>query len=141
MNFVFDADQEHQTQAVESVVRLLTGQPRIELDLTFSSSDLLSAVANRLDLSHDQLLANLAEVQESNGIEVDDSLQLIEETVSTLDGEMEASFANFSIEMETGTGKTYVYTRTILELYRQYGLRKFVVVVPLTGPRLLVHPL
>ncbi|MEX2567135.1 MAG: DEAD/DEAH box helicase family protein, partial [Cyclobacteriaceae bacterium] len=37
---------------------------------------------------------------------------------------------NFSIEMETGTGKTYVYLRTIYELNKQYGFKKFVIVVP-----------
>jgi type III restriction enzyme len=37
---------------------------------------------------------------------------------------------NFTIEMETGTGKTYVYLRTILELNQQYGLSKFIIVVP-----------
>ena len=40
------------------------------------------------------------------------------------------SFPNFTVEMETGTGKTYVYIRTALELNRRYGLRKFIVVVP-----------
>ena len=39
-------------------------------------------------------------------------------------------FANFSVEMETGTGKTYVYLRTALELNRRYGFTKFVIVVP-----------
>ena len=41
-----------------------------------------------------------------------------------------ARFPNFSVEMETGTGKTYVYLRTALELFQRYGLRKFIVVVP-----------
>lgn len=42
----------------------------------------------------------------------------------------DARFYNFSVEMETGTGKTYVYLRTALELYQRCGLRKYVVVVP-----------
>ena len=37
---------------------------------------------------------------------------------------------HFSVEMETGTGKTYVYLRTVFELSRQYGLKKFIIVVP-----------
>jgi len=46
------------------------------------------------------------------------------------DGEAAGSFPNFTVEMETGTGKTYVYLRTIYELNKQYGFKKFVVVVP-----------
>ena len=56
----------------------------------------------------------------------DESLQCIEEAVR---------FPNFSVEMETGTGKTYVYLRTALELHRRYGLRKFIVVVPSVAVR------
>ena len=44
-------------------------------------------------------------------------------------------FPNFSVEMETGTGKNYVYLRTILELFRRYGLRNFIIVVPSVAVR------
>ena len=60
------------------------------------------------------MLDNLRRVQERNGISTSDAL----------DG------MNFSVEMETGTGKTYVYLRTIFELHKTYGFTKFVIVVP-----------
>ncbi len=55
--------------------------------------------------------------------------------IPTLGGQQRARFPNFSVEMETGTGKTYVYIRAALELYRRYGLRKFIVVVPSVAVR------
>jgi len=87
-------------------------------------------VPNRLSLTETRLLANLQSVQLQNGITADKELQCLEATIDTADGERLCRFPNFSVEMETGTGKTYVYVRTALELYRQFGLRKFIVVVP-----------
>ena len=46
------------------------------------------------------------------------------------DGAQAGAFPNFTVEMETGTGKTYVYLRTMRELAKTYGFRKFVIVVP-----------
>src|SRR5208283_3764270 len=57
-------------------------------------------------------------------------LKLIEETIETAGGQKTVRFANFSVEMETGTGKTYVYVRTIFELFSRFGMRKFIIVVP-----------
>ena len=62
-----------------------------------------------------RLLENLRRVQLQNNLFADASL---------------AEGNNFTIEMETGTGKTYVYLRTILELYKEYGFKKFIIVVP-----------
>jgi type III restriction enzyme len=62
-------------------------------------------------------------------------LRCIEETIGTVDGRSAIRFPNFSVEMETGTGKTYVYVRTALELFRRYGFRKFIVVVPSVAVR------
>jgi len=70
---------------------------------------------NKLSISEAQILKNVLDIQKRNGIE--------NKTLS-LQG------MNFSIEMETGTGKTYVYLRTIYELNKLYGFRKFVIVVP-----------
>lgn len=134
MQFKFDANQEYQVRAIESVANLLEGQPRVEADLSFSLGG-LAAVPNRLDLSEEALLANLQAVQSENALPVDEVLQLIEETIQTAEGQKRARFGNFSIEMETGTGKTYVYLRTALELYRRYALRKFIVVVPSVAVR------
>ena len=62
-------------------------------------------------------------------------MQYIEADIETADGMKHVRFPNFSIEMETGTGKTYVYIRTALELFRRYGLRKFIIVVPSVAVR------
>ncbi|HMO62986.1 MAG TPA: DEAD/DEAH box helicase family protein [Ferruginibacter sp.] len=89
-------------------------------DFEFSVSStgaLLSeyGLGNRLVLSEEQLLENVKIIQQRNEIK---------DTVCELQG------MNFSVEMETGTGKTYVYLRTIYELNKLYGFKKFVIVVP-----------
>ncbi len=150
MQFKFDANQEYQIKAVEAAVNLLEGQQRISGASVFIgmgdgqtsllppeqrgqyvlSEILPGTIANTLNLTEDDLLFNLNNVQRANGIQLDPSLALIEETIETAAGQKKVRFPNFSIEMETGTGKTYVYLRTALELYRRYGLRKFIIVVP-----------
>jgi len=134
VQFKFDGNQEFQVRAIESVANLLEGQGRVEADLSFSLGG-FAAVPNRLDLPEEALLSNLQTVQGENGLPMDEALQLIEEPIQTADGQKVARFANFSVEMETGTGKTYVYLRTALELFRRYGLRKFIVVVPSVAVR------
>jgi type III restriction enzyme len=131
MELKFDANQDFQLQAIEAVTSLFAGQPRIETDLHFTlGQSSFAAVANRLDLSEAELLDNLHAIQRQNGIAPDPDLICIEERIETATGPKDVRFYNFSVEMETGTGKTYVYLRTALELYRRYGLRKYVVVVP-----------
>ena len=119
MKIHFDADQEYQHDAIASVVDLFSGLPlaqgKFEVNIQ-AQSELTSEFGrgNLLTLSDAALLANVQDVQRRNGI-----------TPSTmLDGR------NFSVEMETGTGKTYVYLRSIFELYTRYGFSKFVIVVP-----------
>ena len=135
MEFKFDANQEYQTAAIEAVANLLEGQHRIELDFNLILQWGSATVMNRLDLDESALLANLQTVQQKNGILPDERLQCIEETIETARSRRQVSFANFSVEMETGTGKTYVYLRTALELFKRYGLRKFIVVVPSVAVR------
>jgi type III restriction enzyme len=131
MEFKFDANQDFQLEAIEAVTSLFAGQPHIEADLRFSPGvSSFAAVANRLDLNEAELLENLHAVQRRNGIAPDPELACIEEQIETATGPKDVRFYNFSVEQETGTGKTYVYLRTALELYRRYGLRKFIIVVP-----------
>jgi type III restriction enzyme len=130
MQFKFDANQEFQLQAIQAVTGLLEGQPRLENDLRLSLGANLAAISNRLDLDEADLTRNLRRVQEANRLPQDDALQVIESEIETAEGRKSVRFANFSVEMETGTGKTYVYLRTALELHRRYGLRKYIVVVP-----------
>ncbi|MDD2336628.1 MAG: DEAD/DEAH box helicase family protein [Geobacteraceae bacterium] len=71
-------------------------------------------IGNRLTLLDDELLQNLHDIQLRNGLPPSGSL----------------TSGDFTVEMETGTGKTYVYLRTIFELNKRYGFNKFVIVVP-----------
>jgi type III restriction enzyme len=131
MELKFEARQEYQLAAIEAVVGLLEGQPHVGTSLYFSAGQSsFAAVPNRLDLTETQLLDNLHIVQAQNGVTPDAALECIEVRIETSTGSKNARFYNFSVEMETGTGKTYVYLRTALELSRRYGLRKYIVVVP-----------
>ena len=129
--FVFDPSQKHQVRAIESTVALFEGQMKhtgatrniiptgapAEEDSLFAARA-AGVVYNRLDLDRKALLDNLVKVQESNYLEHNTELKV------------ENGAPHYDIEMETGTGKTYVYLRTILELAKNYGFTKFVIVVP-----------
>lgn len=120
MKLHFDSNQEYQLEAIRSVTDLFEGQPLNGGDFEFTLTQfgqLLSenGFGNHLKLSEDQLLTNVKTIQERNEIK---------DRVTELQG------MNFSIEMETGTGKTYVYLRTIYELNKLYGFKKFLIVVP-----------
>ena len=131
MKFQFDGNQPYQLRAIEAVAGLFRGQRRSGEDYEDANlGELFGPVKNRLDLTDDQLLANLHAVQRQSGLVESDKLECIEGTIRTTAGERATRFPNFSVEMETGTGKTYVYLRTALELHRRYGLRKFIIVVP-----------
>lgn len=130
MQFRFDPNQEYQAHAVDAIADLFEGQPRIELDLNFALGTGFGAVSNRLDLDDVTLLHNLQVIQAGNGLPVDSDLATIEEPIEAIGASKIAKFPNFSVEMETGTGKTYVFIKTALELFRRYRFRKFVIVVP-----------
>ncbi len=131
----FDGNQSFQLKAIQSVADLFRGQPRRVAEAPDDLGPIFGSMTNRLDLNQEELVRNLHIVQTQNGIPRDTSLQNIEETIRTSVGDREVLFPNFSVEMETGTGKTYVYIRTALELNRRYGLRKFIVVVPSVAVR------
>src|SRR5258708_527438 len=99
---------------------LFVGQEQTEL-----------GVGNRLFLAEDSLLSNTRTVQAHNEIEVATPTGPLEGW-ELFDGPANAPRVcpHFSVEMETGTGKTYVYLRTVFELSRRYGFKKFIIVVP-----------
>ena len=103
-----------------------------QLDLTGEG---LAAIPNSLEVDDEAILQNLRRVQADNDLPADENLQCIDADIPLLGENTNVRFPNFSVEMETGTGKTYVYLRTILELFRRYGLRKFIIVVPSVAVR------
>src|SRR3990172_772374 len=86
---------------------------------------------NRLLLADDKMLANTRAIQIRNDIEVADAATPLEAwALFDSTANLARRCPHFSGEMETGTGKTYVYLRTIFELSRRYGFQKFIIVVP-----------
>ncbi|ELW8652568.1 DEAD/DEAH box helicase family protein [Salmonella enterica] len=136
MKLHFEPNLDYQMQAIESVCDLFRGQEvcRTEFTVTMKapsqSSDQFNVtqpeqltlgmaesdlgVGNRLTLLDDELRQNLVDVQFREGLPPSETL----------------TSGDFTVEMETGTGKTYVYLRTIFELNKRYGFSKFVIVVP-----------
>ncbi len=124
MKLHFEPDLDFQDDAIEAVCDLFRGQEicRTEFTVTagrdqqmrlgLAESDL--GIGNRLTLLDDEILANLGEIQLRNGL-----------APSTM-----LASGDFTVEMETGTGKTYVYLRTVFELNKRFGFTKFVIVVP-----------
>ncbi len=120
----FDATLEYQRKAIRSVVDLFTGLPVADAQFSLASQSVSSLGLTELGVANpvpddseafeNLVLHNLQLIQERNDIAKSTSL----------------SGMNFSTEMETGTGKTYVYLRTMFELHKSYGFRKFVIVVP-----------
>lgn len=119
ITFQFEDDLDYQMQAIHSTVELFRGLSR-HVDGIYRPNRIRKVgegdpVRNNDIVVGSRLLENLRKVQLSNDLFADNVL---------------ADGNNFTIEMETGTGKTYVYLRTILELYQEYGFRKFMIVVP-----------
>jgi len=135
MKLQFDAKQDFQIAAVEAVVDLFDGQPLNKGDFQISfeakGQGLFGSLVqtelglgNALVIDRETILKNLQQVQERNDLDADK--HLLPEDYST----NAPAPLNFSVEMETGTGKTYVYLRTIYELNKKYGFKKFIIVVP-----------
>jgi len=135
MKFKFTI-QPYQTEAVDSVVRTFEGQPyndlftyRRDMPLSMKGSlfdndktidEILMGYGNAaIRLDNNQLLANINRIQQENNIKQDNTL---------ITGGLGA--CSLDVEMETGTGKTYVYIKTMFELNKHYGWTKFMVVVP-----------
>lgn len=129
MKLHFEESLPHQMAAIEAVCDLFRGQeicrteftvtqrapsPQMGLALEQGMEESALGIGNRLTLLDDELHANLSAVQLRNGLTPSPALA---------DG-------NFTVEMETGTGKTYAYLRTTFELHKRYGFTKFVIVVP-----------
>mgnify|MGYP002336015044 CR=1 FL=1 len=125
MKLHFEPNLDYQLQAIEAICDLFRGQEicRTEFTVTrdpadpqqrmgFAENDM--GIGNRLTLLDDEIVRNLNAIQLRNGLAPSSSL----------------ASGDFTVEMETGTGKTYVYLRSIFELNKRYGFTKFVIVVP-----------
>lgn len=131
--------QQYQTDAVDAVIKVFNGQPhydkisyirdlgksqenqQMRIAITDDEVDLLSDTGYKnetIELTDAQLLKNIQAIQNENNIKVSDKLI----------GDI--GRCSLDIEMETGTGKTYVYIKTMFELNKRYGWSKFIVVVP-----------
>ena len=129
-------NQQFQTDAASSIVDLFKGQEKLQstFEITnIESTDLFNqnefGVSNVVKISKEDLLNNMHEIQRKNNLPLTDDIE----------DENGALHLSFSEEMETGTGKTYVYTKTIFELNKRYGFTKFIIVVPSVAIREGVH--
>jgi len=138
MKLHFESDLPYQRTAIEAVADLFRGQEICRTEFTVTRQPMILGqgelaleglgyvqgelglaqnvlgIGNRLTLLDDEIIKNLHEIQIRNGLRPSEHL----------------ASGDFTVEMETGTGKTYVYLRTIFELNRSYGFTKFVIVVP-----------
>lgn len=124
MRFYFDPEQTHQLDAIDAVLRVFEGQPAGSGNEAFHQATpgevfAETGFANRLALDEKQILKNVQAIRREN---------ILKHGKGKVRDELAGM--HFSVEMETGTGKTYVYLRTIYELRQKYGFRKFVIVVP-----------
>ncbi|CAM3165710.1 type III restriction-modification system endonuclease [Vibrio rarus] len=126
MKIKFNPNLDHQRDAISAVVGVFEGQETFQSNFSVSNAfqaDLFQnndgiGVGNALSLLPEELYDNTRNVQLVNGLP---QTETSKQALPSLD---------FTIEMETGTGKTYVYLRSAFELNQRYGLTKFIIVVP-----------
>jgi type III restriction enzyme len=133
--FTFQSDLPHQLAAVHNVAELFDGLDKRTVAFSLSE-DIIGNADEWDDLADDLVEGNLHRIQHAHNAEQPEA-SLVGGRLTRDDGAMLEgvsvdghSCPHFTIEMETGTGKTYVYLRTMLELHRRYGFTKFIVVVP-----------
>jgi type III restriction enzyme len=147
MKLQFDSNQQYQIDAINSVIGLFNGQPLskgdFELEIKKNSGQMIIeggfVVGNNLLIKEEEIIKNLHIIQEQNKLEKSEVKSGGGIGTGAIGTEMIGvgedyqhlkDRLNFSTEMETGTGKTYVYLRTIHELHKKYGFKKFIIVVP-----------
>ena len=127
MKLKFQSNLQYQNDAIDSIVQIFNGQKSRQSNFTVLNNHNLNqeqisfgtlqtnlGIGNSLDLNPDEILENVQKIQMKNNLKRSEKL----------------AGMNFTVEMETGTGKTYVYLKTIYELNKNYGFTKFVIVVP-----------
>lgn len=112
----------YQDAAISSIIQAFEGQQVRKSEFTIMDQDAQGklfgdkGIGNKIDLSVSKLLQNVQQIQIGQGIPISESIPM--------------PLPQFNIEMETGTGKTFVYLKSILELNQKYGFTKFIIVVP-----------
>ncbi len=112
--------QGYQSDATAAVVDLFAGQEKTTSTFTVMQEKQVNFLQNEFGIGNAQLIDDNAMLENLHGIQKRFNLPLTDE----IDDK------RFCVEMETGTGKTFVYTQTVLELNRKYGFTKFIIVVP-----------
>lgn len=121
MKIQFD-ELQYQTDAIHAVLSVFEGQQIRKSEFTIMDQDAQGklfgekGIGNKIDVSVSKLLQNVQQIQIKQGIPIAQTIP--------------SPFPQFNIEMETGTGKTFVYLKSILEMNRKYGFTKFIIVVP-----------
>jgi type III restriction enzyme len=131
MKLKFDANLPYQHEAIKAVVDIFEGQPAAQSDYATAFQTFDTELFKDVGLSNppiinpERILENTRRIQETD--DIPKSAMLLE-PYDIESGRYK--FPNFSVEMETGTGKTYVYLRTIFDLNAKYAFKKFIIVVP-----------
>ena len=125
MKIQFDPNLDFQQQAIKSVVGVFKGLETHQTNFTMAPLQYTPrkltpemennlGIGNQLKLQGEDIRRNIREIQLKNGLAPSEEMNSMD----------------FTVEMETGTGKTYVYLRSIFEMNRLYGFTKFIIVVP-----------
>jgi type III restriction enzyme len=128
MKIQFDSSLDYQRDAIKAITDIFQGQEICEANFTVYSPEFLAkqqniafneiGYGNRLTLTEGNIIENVQNLQLANGLKPSER------------SEVDRNNLDFTIEMETGTGKTYVYLRSIMEMYKKYGFSKHIIVVP-----------
>ena len=126
MKFQFESSLPHQNKAIESVINLFEGIK------TKSGIFSISKTQENFNLFNDTFQGFSNRIRTNNWTEeiTQDNLNKIQEENNLKKTKINSDSPIFDIEMETGTGKTYVFLKTILELNQKYDFKKFIIVVP-----------
>lgn len=119
--------QQYQTDAVTNLVRIFSGQTKGQRKEVVNRTGLFTSQIfsnKKVELLEADVLKNVQTLQREQNLQV----------AKALDGGY-----NFTVEMETGTGKTYVYTKMMLEMHKLYGWNKYIIMVPSVAIREGVH--
>ena len=124
MKLQFNSELDYQIEAIEAISNIFKGQRQCQSNFTVvagidesgTEGKLVTelGVGNKLEIDEDDILNNVREIQLKNGLPPSNKIR--------------KDNYHFDIEMETGTGKTYVFLRTIFELNAKYGFTKFIIV-------------